>query len=187
MLNLTGAQFDLGNVVHAVLAHCEHRRPAIDDDFTVAMHDTARKKLADIRVAFDDARGEPGYWQMLEHETMETALPQYLTIAEEQSRLERTQYDVWRRGDLAARAAFALIGLTVGGICVAAPFIPIYIDAFAFFLAACGWFYPDLKKVMHDFGYTRRLNAIVMEAARYQRVNATAFLSSTSLDRMLEP
>lgn len=185
MLNLTGPEFDLGNVVHAVLAHCEHRRRAISGDFAAAMDDTARRKLSDIRIAFDEARGDSAYWDTLEHEVLETALPQYLAIAERQSGMEQTSYGVWRGGDLAARATFALIGLIVGGICVAAPFIPIYIDAFAFFLAFCGWFYPDLKKVMTDFGYTRRLNAIVTEATRYQRRTATAYLSSKTFDRML--
>ena len=79
----------------------------------------------------------------------------------------------------------ALVGLTVGGLNVAVPFIPIFIDEFAFFLAFCGWFYPDLKKLMHDYGYTRRLNAIVTEAARYQRRSTTEYLTASSLDRML--
>ena len=185
MLNLTGPQFDLGNVVHAVLAYCEHRRPAIADDLPHVMEETARRKLGEIHKAFEEADGDPAYWQTIEHEVIATALPQYVSLADRQTRLERASYDVWRGGDLAARVAFAFTGLVIGGICVAVPFIPIYVDAFAFFLAICGWFYPDLKKVTSDFGYTRRLNAIVVEAARYQRRNATAYLTSSSLNRAL--
>ena len=84
-----------------------------------------------------------------------------------------------------APAAFTLIGLTVGGIIVKVPFIPIFIDAFAFFLALCGWFYPDLKKLLHDFSYTRRLNAIVAEAVRYQRRTSMEFVTTGSLEQFL--
>jgi hypothetical protein len=177
MLNLTGPEFDVANVVHAVIADCEHRRRAVTGDLKPAMEESARRKLAIAKEAFDEARGEPKYWAAVEHEVLGTALPQYVAIAERQNRLERAHYDVWRNGDLAARCAFALIGLTVGGIIVAVPFIPIYIDAFAFFLAICGWFYPDLKKVLHDFSYTRRLNAILVEAVRYQRRSSMEFVT----------
>jgi hypothetical protein len=149
------------------------------------MQESARRKLDVARAAFDEAGGGPSYWSAVEHEVMLTALPQYVRIAERQNRLERAHYDVWRNGDLAARAAFALVGLTIGGIIVAVPFIPIFIDAFAFFLAVCGWFYPDLKKVLHDFSYTRRLNAIVAEAARYQLRSSMEYVTASSLDRML--
>ena len=177
MLNLTLPEFDVANVVHAVLADCEHRRRAVTSDLAQAMEENARRKLAIAREAFDEVRGDPAYWATVEHEVLHTALPQYVRIAERQNRIERANYDVWRNGDLAARCTFALIGLTVGGIIVAVPFIPIYIDAFAFFLAICGWFYPDLKKLLHDFTYTRRLNAILAEAVRYQRRSSTEFVT----------
>jgi hypothetical protein len=185
MLNLTGPEFDHGNVVHAVLADCEHRRRAITGDVPDGIRDIAERKLAEIHSAFEDARGDAAYWETVEHEVLGTALPQYIAIAERQTQMERANYDVWRAGDLAARATFALIGLAVGGMCVAAPFIPIYIDAFAFFLALCGWFYPDLKKVFHDYGYVRALNRIVRAAAQYHQRTATAYLSSNAIDRML--
>lgn len=185
MLNLIGSEFDIANMVHAVLADCEHRRRAISDDFAHAMEENARRKLAVARAAFDEAGGDPEYWASVELEVMQTALPQYVEIAERQNRLERTQYDVWRNGDLLARATFMLIGLTVGGIIVKVPFIPIFIDAFAFFLAICGWFYPDLKKLFYDFRYTRRLNGIVAEAIQFQRRSSMQFVTTRSLNRMI--
>jgi hypothetical protein len=177
MLNLTGPEFDVANVVHAVLADCEHRRRAVTADLAHAMEENARRKLAIARSAFDEVRGDPAYWATVEHEVMRTALPQYVRIADRQNRLERAHYEVWRNGDLGARCAFTLIGLTVGGIIVKVPFIPIFIDTFAFFLALCGWFYPDLKKLLHDFSYTRRLNAIVAEAVRYERRSSMEFIN----------
>jgi len=167
MLNLIGTEFDVANMVHAVLADCEHRRRAVTEDFATAMEQNARRKLASAKEAFDEAGGDPA------------------AIAERQNRLERANYDVWRNGDLAARATFALLGLTVGGIIVAVPFIPIFIDAFAFFLAICGWFYPDLKKLFHDFGYTRRLNGIIAEAIQFQRRSSMQFVTTQSLNRMI--
>ena len=185
MLNLIGTEFDVANMVHAVLADCEHRRRAVTEDFATAMEQNARRKLASAKEAFDEAGGDPAYWASVELEVMHTALPQYVAIAERQNRLERANYDVWRNGDLAARATFALLGLTVGGIIVAVPFIPIFIDAFAFFLAICGWFYPDLKKLFHDFGYTRRLNSIIAEAIQFQRRSSMQFVTTQSLSRMI--
>ena len=181
MLNLTSPEFDVANVVHAVLADCEHRRRAVTSDLAREMEESARRKLAVARSAFDEARGDPAYWATVEHEVLRTALPQYVRIAERQNRMERAHYDVWRNGDLGARCAFALLGPTVGGIIVAVPFIPIFIDAFAFFLALCGWFYPDLKKLLHDFTYTRRLNAILAEAVRYQRRSSMEFITLAQL------
>src|SRR5207244_4645257 len=106
MLNLTGPEFDVANVVHAVLADCEHRRRAVTADLTKAMEENARRKLAIARAAFDEVRGDPAYWTTVEHEVMNTALPQYVRIAERQNRLERAHYDVWRNGDFGARCAF---------------------------------------------------------------------------------
>ena len=185
MLNLTGPEFDLANVVHAVLADCEHRRRAITGELAAPLQESVRQKLVSIRAAYDEANGHAEYWSVIENEVMHTALPQYLPAAERQNRLERNNYDVWRGGDLAARAAFAFLGLTIGGIIVALPFIPIFEDAFAFLLAFCGWFYPELKKMLHDFSYTRRLNSITKEAARYQRLSMGQYLTASSLDRIL--
>ena len=184
MLNLI-SEFDVANMVHAVLAECEHRRPAVTGGFAKSMEECARQKLETSRAAFIEAGGDPKYWKSVEDEVLRTALPQYIRIAEEQNRLQANHYDVWRNGDLGARATFALGGLVVGGIIVAVPFIPIFIDAFAFFLAICGWFYPDLKKLFYDFRYTRELNAILKEAVEFQQRTSMEFLSAGPVRRML--
>lgn len=168
MLNLIGSEFDVANMVHSVLADCEHRRRAMPDDgFVRAIDENARKKLAASREAFEAAGGDAAHWQIVEEEVLRTALPQYVRIAERQNELERSHYEVWRNGDLAARLTFALGGLVIGGIIVAVPFIPIFIDAFAFVTAIAGWFYPELKKLFYDVRYTRELNAILKEASEF--------------------
>ena len=184
MINLI-SEFDVANMVHAVLADCEHRRPAISGNFEATMEANARRKLDASRAAFVDAGGDPKYWNTVEEEVLRTALPQYIRIAEEQNRLQANHYDVWHRGDLAARATFALAGLVIGGIIVAVPFIPITIDAFAFFLAICSWFYPDLKKLFYDFRYMRKLNAILKEAVEFQQRTSMEFLSAGPVRRMI--
>jgi len=179
MLNLIGSEFDVAQMVHSVLADCEHRRRAMEDaGFADAIDENARKKLATARAAFVASGGDPSYWSTVEDEVLRTALPQYIRIAERQNQLERTHYEVWRQGDLAARAVFALGGLVIGGIIVEVPFIPIFIDAFAFFLAICGWFYPELKRLFYDTRYTRQLNNILKEAVRFQRRSSMEFMTA---------
>lgn len=185
MLNLAGPQFDLANVVHSVLADCEHRRRAVTGPLLPAIEDAAQRKLIMVRTAFEDAHGDPEYWTLLEAEVSHIVLPRYVVRAQRQNALEQSGYGVWRGGDLGARLSFTLLGLIAGGIIVAVPFIPIFIDAFAFFLALCGWFYPELKKLMHDFTYTRELNAIVRDADRYQR-STMQYLSMSSLEKAFE-
>jgi len=170
VLNLAGQKFNFGAVTYAVLDDCEHRRrswpPA---GAPAAMRAAAVEKLAEIRAAYDEMKGSALYWRALEREVLDTALPQYLPAAIEQTRLESTGYDVWRGGDLLARVAFALAALAVGGIVIATPFIPIVEDGFAFALALAAWFYPELRRGLVTFRYGRLLNRLVSEADAYQR------------------
>ena len=77
--------------------------------------DAARLKLAEVRESYEECGGTPAYWGDLEREVLETALPQYIPAAVEQTRLETGHYDLWRQGDPVARAVFALVGLLLGG------------------------------------------------------------------------
>src|SRR3954469_1150401 len=133
MLNLAGTSYDYGNVLFAVLQECEHQRRALlPNEAAARLAEIAREKLAAIRASYEERGGSPGYWSQLEREVLATALPQYVPDALEQNRLERTRYDLWRQGDPAARALFGLLGLVLGGLIIAAPFIPIFEDTFAF-------------------------------------------------------
>ena len=161
---------------------CNPRRRALPDEgFAGAIEENARRKLEATHEAFVAAGGDASYWQSVEEEVLGTALPQYVRIAERQNQLERSHYEVWRNGDLAARALFALGGLVLGGLIVEAPFIPIFVDAFAFVLAISGWFYPELKKLFDDYRYTRQLNAILKEATEFnERRSVDLLLASGS-------
>jgi hypothetical protein len=171
MLNLAGREYDFGPVLFAVLQDCEHRRrslPADDAETAARVAEIARQKLAEVRACYEEAGGTPGYWRELESEVMETALPQYMRAAVAQTRLELASYGLWRQGDPLSRVALGLAGLAVGGLIVKAPFIPIFEDAFAFALAVGAFLYPEIKRLVFDWRYSRLLNRLIAQAESYQ-------------------
>jgi len=187
MLNVAGPSFDFGNVLFAVLQECEHvRRGLLPNEAHGRLIEAARRKLAEIRESYVENGGTAGYWEELEREVLETSLPAYIPEAIEQTRLEKSGYDVWRRGDAAARALFALAGLILGGLIIAAPFIPIWEDAFAFVLAVGGLLYPEVKQLVADFRHSRLLNRMIAEAEKYQKNARIHYVSEARLQEELD-
>ena len=186
LLNLAGPSYDFGTVLYAVLQECEHvRRSLLPNEAEARLLETARRKLSEIRQSYEECGGTPPYWQELEREVLETSMPQYSPRAIEQTRLEKTGYDVWRQGDPAARAAFALLGLILGGLIIAAPFIPIWEDAFAFALAAAGLLYPELKQLFFDTRHSRLLNRLIAQAEKYQHDSRIHYISESQIQEEL--
>ena len=186
MLNLAGSSYDFGNVLFAVLQECEHvRRGLLPNEAEGRLKETARAKLADIRQSYEELGGTRPYWEDLEREVLEAMLPQYLPAALEQTRMERNSYDLWRQGDPAARAILTLIGLILGGLIVKAPFIPIWEDAFAFFLAAGFFLYPEIKQLYFDRRHARFLNRLIVQAEKYQKDSRLHYLSEARLEEEL--
>jgi hypothetical protein len=186
MLNIAGPSFDFGNVLFAVLQECEHvRRGLLPNEAHGRLLEAARRKLAEIRESFQENGGTPGYWEELEREVLETSLPAYIPEAIEQTRLEKSGYDVWRRGDATARVVFALAGLVLGGLIIKAPFIPIWEDAFAFVLAVGGLLYPEVKQLVADFRHSRLLNRMIAQAEKYQS-SRTDYVSEARLQKELD-
>jgi hypothetical protein len=165
----------------------EHQRRAFSpEEAEPRLREAARAKLAEIRESYEECGGTEGYWRELEREVMVTALSQYIPAAIEQTRLEGSGYDIWRRGDPAARAAFGLLGLLLGALIIAIPWIPIFEDAFAFILAASGFLYPEIKKTYFDYGHSRLLNRLIGEAEKYQRNERIQYMSEARLREELE-
>jgi len=186
MLNLAGPAYDFGNVLYAVLQECEHkRRGLLPDRAEERLLEIAREKLAEIRESYVEAGGDPAYWKDLEREVLETAMPQYAAAAAEQTRLEKSSYGVWRQGDPLARGLFGLTGLALGGLIIAAPFIPIWEDAFAFVLAAVGFLYPEVRRVAADYRHSRFLNRLIANAEAYQKDQRLHYLSHACFDKAL--
>ena len=186
MLNLAGTSYDFGNVLFAVLQECEHQRRALlPNQAEARLQETARAKLAEIHESYTELGGTEPYWRELEREVMETALPQYIAEALEQTRRERSNYDLWRQGDPAARALFGLLGLVLGGLIIKAPFIPIFEDTFAFLLTAAGLLYPEIKKTYFDYRHSRRLNRIIAYAEKYQKDQRLHYVSEARVQEEL--
>lgn len=187
MLNLAGPAHDLGDVLFAVLQECEHvRRAFAPDEAPERLRETARAKLGEIRESYEEAGGTETYWRLVEREVMETALPQYIPAAIEQNRLEAGSYDLWRRGDPVARAAYGLLGLVIGSLIILAPWIPIFENTFAFALAIAGFLYPEIRKAFFDHRHYRLLNRLIVQAEKYQRNEKIQYMSEARLQEELE-
>jgi len=187
MLNLAGREYDFGPVLFALLEDCEHRRrtlPADDGEAAAKLAEIARQRLAEIQPCYQEAGGSPGYWRELETEVLETALPQYARAAAAQTRLELASYGLWRRGDPVSRLVLGLAGLTLGGLIVKAPFIPIFENAFAFALAAAAFLYPEITRLVYDWRYSRLLNRLIAQAERYQH-RQLPYMSEAGLEAEL--
>jgi hypothetical protein len=186
MLNVAGSEFDFGSVLYAVLQECEHVRRGLDPkEAPERLMETARRKLAEVRESYEECGGTPPYWNDLEREVLETSMPQYIPAAVKQSRLEASSYDLWRQGEPAARAAFALLGLVIGALIVAISWIPIYEKAFAFLLALAGFLYPEIKKTFFDLRHTHLLNKLIARAEKYQYDARIHYTSSAKLEAEL--
>lgn len=183
MLNIAGPEYDFGNVVFVVLEECEHRRRGLDDaDLGEQLREVAEAKLRKIKAAYDEFGGSVAYWGALETEVLETALPQYIASAKEMNRLERSGFEVFRRGDLSARILFAIAGLLLGIVLLAFPFIPkLFEAAFAFLLAGTGFSYPDLKRYTYERRHVKLLNRLVTDAARYQQNSRLHYMTATDI------
>ena len=187
MLNLAGSSYDFGNVLFAVLQECEHRRRGLlPNEAEARLKEISRCKLDEIRVSYEENGGAPAYWKELEREVIETTLPQYIPAAIEQTRLEKTGYDLWRQGDPVARSIFTLIGLIVGGLIIRAPFIPIWENSVAFVLAAVCFAYPEIKQMVFDFRHSRFLNRLIVQADRYQKTPNIHYMSEARLQEELD-
>jgi hypothetical protein len=187
MLNVAGPSFDFGNVLFAVLQECEHvRRGLSPGEAEERLIEAARRKLSEIQESYVEHGGTPGYWEELEREVLGTSLPAYIPEATEQTRLEKSGYGVWRRGDAVARVAFTLGGLALAWLIIKSPFIWIAEDILAFMLAAGGLFFPEIMQLVADFRHSRFLNRMVVEAEKYQKSSRIHYMSEARLEKELD-
>ena len=182
VLNIAGPEYDFGSVVFVVLGECEHRRRGFErDELEFQLMKAAKEKLKKIKAAYDEFGGSPAYWKALEHEVLETAMPQYIDAAEKMNELERNSFNIWRDGDPAARTAFGLGGLVVGGFVKALPFVPTIENIFVFALAAAGFMYPELKRYTYERRHFKTLNRLVTDAEAYQKNAKLHYMTTTDI------
>jgi hypothetical protein len=182
VLNIAGPEYDFGSVVFVVLQECEHRRRGFEnDELEFRLKETAKAKLKKIKAAYDEFGGSPAYWKTLEHEVMETALPQYADAAQKMNEMERNSFGIWRDGDPAARTVFGIGGLVVGGVVKALPFMPSIENIFVFGLAAAGFLYPELKRYTYERRHFKMLNRLVTDAEAYQKNAKLHYMTATDI------
>ena len=185
-LNIAGPEYDFGNVVFVVLQECDHRRRALSSPAEIEK--VAREKLAQIRKAYDEFGGSTAYWQNLQREVLETAVPQYVPFALEMNRMEVEAFGVFRRGDLAARGIYGVGALLAGGLIKGLlPLIPTIENLFVFALAGAGLLYPDLVRYIHERRHARLLNRLVAEAAKYQQNARLHYMTTEQIRESFAP
>jgi hypothetical protein len=117
---------------------------------------------------------------------METALPEYIPAAIRQTRLEKADYDLWRGGDPLARVLFGLIGLAIGALVLLLPPRIVTLEGtFTLFVAAAGFFYPEIAKTWHDSRHSRFLNRLIARAEKYQYNSRIHYTSSARMEAEL--
>jgi hypothetical protein len=188
VLNIAGAEYDYAQVVFVVLEECEHRRRGWDEElFEAQAMATAREKLARIKATFDEFGGSASYWETLQEEVLGVVMPQYIDEARQITEAEKHGFGVWRRGDPAARAVFALTGLVVGSLIIAMPWINIVEDMFAFVLTGAGLIYPDIVRYTYERRHAHTLNRLVATSAAYQKNAGLHYMTLSEIQRSLVP
>jgi len=154
------SEFSAGQVGTEVLTHLERRRATIvhDEQKTRAEVDHA---LAPIARSYREMDLPLGYFNALAEEIKATLPERWRAVAEPFTTMETRSFDLWRGGDVVARLTYVLLGLILGGLILAAPFIPIWEKWFPFALAFGAWWLPDLQVRWQKRRYARALGEIV--------------------------
>ncbi|HTA17854.1 MAG TPA: hypothetical protein VK989_01095 [Polyangia bacterium] len=160
-------EFAIAQVAVDVVAHLErHREAAARDEAATARE--VETALAPIRAAYRESELPRAYFDALEAE-LRAALPAaWRAAAVPFTALEARGFGRWRGGDLTARLAYVLGGLTLGGLIVWLPFIPIWEKWVPFALAVGGWWLPDAQVAWHRRRYGRELGRIIGRFAASQ-------------------
>ena len=155
-------EFSAARVTVQVLEHLERRRAQIVDDATL-VHAEVERSLVPVRAAYEDAQLPRAYFDALAIELTSTLPEAWRARALPYTLAERRDFSIWRGGDPIARITYVFIGLVIGGLCVEAPFIPIWEKWFPFLLAALAWWLPTAQLAWHKRRYSRALGGIVLQ------------------------
>ena len=157
-------------VATEVLEHLERRRPALvaSGEGEALVRKEIETVMEPIRRSYADLEMPGSYLEALEEEVKAVMPARWTAVAGPFTRLEQAQFRLWRGGDVVARLTYVAAGLLLGGLTVAAPFIPIWGDWFPFAMAIGAWWLPDLQVRWLKRRYARALGDIVLELARAQ-------------------
>jgi hypothetical protein len=160
-------EFSAARVTSEVVTALERRRATVCADES-ALRTELEAALAPLEAAYAESALPSAYFAALQQEIRQVVPERWQAAATSFTALERRGFGSWRGGDVYARVAYTLAGLVVGGLCVAAPFIPIWEKWFPLALAGVAWWLPDLQSWWHRRRYARELGRIVGAVAARQ-------------------
>lgn len=163
-------KYRLENIGRFLLEAFERRRPALEA-WTPAVGqelraEAERELLQMERQCVELGVDDPPYWLRARGALDAVLLPRYAALAREELALSKRDYGLWRGGDLVARLAFAGVGLVLGGLAVAIPWIPVTEKWVPWALFVAGPFLPDAYFWWYRRRYRKRLEALVEDLAR---------------------
>jgi hypothetical protein len=163
-------KYRLESIGRFLIDSFERRRPALQA-WSPAVEESLRAESEQelqqmerqcVELGVDD----PPYWLRVRGALQAVLLPRYAALAREEVALSRRDYGLWRGGDLLARLAFAGVGLVLGGLAVALPFIPVTEKWVPWALFVAGPFLPDAWFWWYRRRYRKRLQALVLDLGR---------------------
>lgn len=161
-------EFSAEKVAVDVLRHLERRRPEIVADEALVRQEVERA-LEPVRASYRESELPAPYLQALVDEVTATVPARWRSLAQRFTDLERRDFGLWRGGDVVARVTYVFVGLAVGGLCVAAPFIPIWEKWFPFLLAFLAWWLPTAQVALAKRRYARALGEMARQVGSAQR------------------
>lgn len=164
---LVFSAFSAQTVALEVIGHLERRREILAND-AAGVEAEIRRALVPMREEYLACELPPAYFDALERELVASLPAKWRAAAAPFTALEKRAFGAWREGDVVARLTYVFAGLTIGGLCVWLPFIPIWEKWFPFALATLGWWLPDAQARWHRRRYARRLGALVQQLGAAQ-------------------
>jgi hypothetical protein len=120
------------------------------------------------------------YFQMVDDLVRKVVLPAYVRLATRFTPRERNDFYLLAEPFHGLeRIGWSLVGLVLGALAVAAPFIPIWEKAWMLPFLVGGFFVPDLRRLLVVRRYESELNRLVARADREVLRIDTAYLTST--------
>ena len=176
-------EFAARRVAKEVLAHLERRRTDLLGHEAIVRAEVEHA-LVPIRAAYRESGLPAPYFAALEKEVREVIPARWRAAAQAFTALEKRSFGSWRGGDVYSRVVYVFLGLLVGGLCVKAPFIPIWEKWFPFALATGAWWLPDAQAAWHRRQYARRLGELVRDiGSRQQALEAAVTLKELEGER----
>lgn len=160
-------EFAIKKVALDVLSYLElHREQAVQDEAATRLAIDAA--LEPVRRSYLDSQLPAAYLRALDHELATTIAAAWRAVAVPFTDLEKRRFGVWRGGDLVARLVYVLGGLSLGGLIVWLPFIPIWEKWLPFAMALGGAWLPNAQVLWQRRRYARELGAIAVRLGARQ-------------------